>query len=96
MSNVESTGAENVAGMAVTEVEGIEVYNWHPLPNGEGQPTEVHMHLNLKIFPYPLVMRFKGPRGLDHLIAALVAHRRDVWGSAPTQQQAVNPLRRIQ
>ena len=73
----------NLAGVGFYDVEEIDVAEWHPLPNGEGQPTQVHVYLRLKGLPHQLVMRFKGPKSLDNFIVALITHRRGVFGGPP-------------
>jgi hypothetical protein len=59
--------------------EGFDVYSWSPGPPGSTEPaTQVHMHIPTAFGR--IVTRFKGPDTLDRLIAALQAHREDVWG----------------
>lgn len=61
--------------------EEVSVYSWSPAPEGtpNAKSTQVHAH-----FGTPpgnvMVVRFKGPAGLDATIDALTDHRRDVWG----------------
>jgi hypothetical protein len=58
--------------------EGFEVYSWCPTPLPTVPPTQVHLFIPIgdgKIF-----VRFKGPGTLDRFIAALIKHRKDVWG----------------
>ena len=61
------------------KLESIEVTEWHPLPDGQGPPTELHVLLKLEAVNLPLVMRFKGPALLDRFISALASHRFNVW-----------------
>lgn len=70
---------ENVGGLPYYEIDSIEVAEWHPLPNGEGQPTQVHMILTMKDSPIPLIVRFKSRRPVDSLIMALMTHANGVW-----------------
>lgn len=59
----------------------FSVWSWSPAPAGtpNAKSTQVHLH-----FGEPpgtvMVVRFKGPRSLDALIAALQEHRANVWG----------------
>lgn len=64
-------------------VEGIEVCEWHPLRDGEGTPTQVHMRIvpgegSLDIFTF--VVRLKSKDACDRLIEALQLHRDNVFG----------------
>ena len=74
----------NVAGLAFYDVEEISVNEYHSLPNGEGEPEQVHMMLKLERVEHPIVIRFKSPATLDQVIVALMAHRRRVW---PREEQ---------
>ena len=69
----------NVAGIQFYEVLNISVNEWHPLPNGEGDPTQVHVWFELEEFPHPLVIRFKSRRPVDSFIVALITHANAVW-----------------
>ena len=60
-------------------LDSIDVAEWHPLANGQGKPTQVHVSMVIDGVDVPLVMRFKGPGTLDALISALAAHRFHVW-----------------
>ena len=60
-----------------------KVNSWHPLPDGQGDPTEVHLCLTVKGLDAQMIMRFKGPGTLDALITSLAVHRFNVW---PTQE----------
>jgi hypothetical protein len=78
----------NTEGMKFYEIEEISVNEWHPLPNGEGKPTQVHMMVKLADNEYPLVMRFKSARPVDELIMALITHRNGVW---PVRKPPTSP-----
>ena len=69
----------NTAGMEFYEINIISVNEWHPLPNGEGNPTQVHVWIELEKFPHPLVLRFKSRRPVDSFIVALMTHANAVW-----------------
>ena len=73
----------NTAGMEFVEVDvnRLGVMEWHPLPNGEGDPTQVHVVTRVKGSDIPFILRFKSPRTLDKFTAALAVHRRNVWGN---------------
>jgi hypothetical protein len=68
------------AAMALIEIEAIQVQEWHPLPNGQGKPTQVHLCVTTKQMKLPLVMRFKGRDTLDQIIDALSTHADNVFG----------------
>ena len=75
---------QNVEGMhcLLIDIEEIGVFEYHPLPDGKGKPTEVHMLLHIEgLDDIPLLMRFKGPDTLDRIVAALVKHRVNVFGN---------------
>ena len=71
----------NLDGVAVLELklDSIDVLEWHPLPDGQGKPTQVHVSMMIEGLDVPLVMRFKGPGTLDAFISALAVHRFHVW-----------------
>ena len=59
--------------------EEINVRTWYPTPDASGPPKQVHLHFGKS--PGPIfAVRFKGPRGLDRMIDALISHREEVWG----------------
>ena len=72
---------------AQAAIDSIDVSEWHPLPDGQGKPTQVHVSMMIDGLDVPLVMRFKGPGALDALISALAVHRFHVWPDreAPTR-----------
>ena len=72
---------------AQAAIDSIDVSEWHPLPDGQGKPTQVHVSMMIDGLDVPLVMRFKGPGTLDALISALAVHRFHVWPDreAPTR-----------
>lgn len=60
--------------------ESIDVYSWSPAPPGSRDVRSTQVHLHFGKAPGPIfVIRFKSPRTLDKLIAALQDHRKDVW-----------------
>lgn len=64
----------------VVEDAGFHVYSWCPDPDPtKAKATQVHLHLT-SAGP-TVVVRFKGPKTLDALIAALADHRQDVFGA---------------
>jgi hypothetical protein len=75
----DSVTPENLAGKQYYEIESISVMEYHPLPDGQGKPEQVHMVLDVAGIPYPLVVRFKTRRPVDELIVALIAHANNVW-----------------
>lgn len=80
MSNREGWGEPiNVEGMEFLEIANIEVGEYHELPDGEGDPSEVHLWISLAGSPLKLVMRFHSRRPIDELIVALITHSKAVW-----------------
>ena len=73
------TDAKNLAGMPFYDIEEISVNEYHPLPDGQGPATQVHVMLKLERVEHPMVMRFKGPGSLDQFIVQLITHRNRVW-----------------
>jgi hypothetical protein len=75
-----STGIPDM-DMYEARPDGFDVYSWSPEPPGtkDAPVTQVHLH-GLCQFGR-VVWRFKSPRTLDLLIAALQEHRKDVWGA---------------
>ena len=71
----------NLDGVAFLgiKLDSIEVSEWHPLPDGQGKPTQVHVSVIVEGLDVPLVMRFEGPGTLDALISALAVYRFQVW-----------------
>lgn len=70
----------NLDSMFLREIDEIDICEFHPLPNGGGKPTQVHMVVTVRDFPGQMVMRFKGPQTLDEVIDALTKHRERVFG----------------
>lgn len=68
-----------MAGVEFFEIESIDVMEFHPLPDGEGPPSEVHLMLTIADFPHPVIMRFHSRRSCDELIVALMTHSKAVW-----------------
>lgn len=64
----------------IFQVKSLDVMQWHPLPNGAGSPTQVHLMITTDAVPYPLVIRFKGPDTLRGFIKALTQHCDEVFG----------------
>lgn len=61
--------------------EELSVFSWGADPPGTVgmKCTQVHMHFKVPTIG-TLMVRFKGPRTIDGLIAALQEHRENVWG----------------
>ena len=75
----------NLTGVEFYEIDEITVYEYHPLPNGEGEPTQVHLSCKLVGGPAAFVIRMKSGRPIDELIVSLITHRKRVFGSADTE-----------
>lgn len=69
----------DTTGQAFIEMEGVHVYDWSPLPAGQGAATQVHLVFDVQGSPAPLILRLKTARVVDELVAALSEHRRNVW-----------------
>lgn len=77
----------NLPEFALFEIDGVDVAEWHRLPNGEGKPEQVHVYLHFKDPKMPtFVLRLKSTRAVDELITALITHRNGVW---PKKQSPV-------
>lgn len=73
------------------EPEGFDIYSWSPTPQadveaGKPQAPSTQVHLATTTPMGRMFWRFKGPGTLDRLIAALIRHRTDVWGT-PTDHR---------
>ena len=55
----------------------LKVVEWHPLPNGEGNPTQVH--LVFKLGTGHVILRLKSKVACESLIMALQQHSASVW-----------------
>lgn len=72
---------ENLANLKIVELEAISINEYHPLPDGAGKPTEVHLCVTPKGQPnMRLVLRFKGRGTLDQVVVALQKHADNVFG----------------
>jgi hypothetical protein len=72
---------ENLAGMAYFEIEEYRVAEYHPLPDGRGLPTQVHVLFQIRGIAEPLVLRIKSRQAAREMIAALKRHTENVWPS---------------
>lgn len=76
--------ADEFAGLKLIPCQRWDVVEWHPLPDGQGSPTQVH----IVITPAPplddlrFLMRLKSKAACDAMIEALQRHRDNVWGVA--------------
>ena len=70
----------NLKGVEFMEIEEISVNEWHALPDGQGEPTQVHLWFKLKDTEPVFCLRFKSGRPIDELITALITHRKSVFG----------------
>jgi hypothetical protein len=59
-------------------VDEYEVVEWHPTPDGTGQPTQVHLLLELPQLG-TAVVRIKSAAALNQLCEVLQKHGRQVW-----------------
>lgn len=58
---------------------GYQVAEYHPLPNGQGKPTEILFIASNQQLKIGFIMRLKSARAVNELIAALRRHRNSVW-----------------
>lgn len=80
----ESMEPQNLAGQEHYRIESIQVLEFHPLEDGKGDPTEVHLWLVIEgAEDTPFVMEFHSPGAIDELIVALMTHRNRVFGYQP-------------
>lgn len=79
----------NLTDKAILAVEVMEVVQWHPLEDGQGPPTQVHILITATNAPYPLAIRIKSREACTSLVAALVEHMDEVW---PANQQILPPI----
>jgi hypothetical protein len=78
---------ENTGGTLYFDIAEYGVHNWHPLPDGKGAPTQVHVRFVFANGMPPMVLRLKGPAAVDELVDALNRHRFDVWpGERPPDE----------
>ena len=69
---------ENLDNVKVIPVKEYMVASWCQMPEGKGQPTQVHLVLKTSA-ELPIVLRLKSKDAVDILIEALERHRNDVW-----------------
>ena len=79
MSNRGPDEAVNLTGMGYYEVESMEISEFHPLPDGRGRPTQVHVTITLAELDYPITMRIKSKAACEQIIFALMEHSKAVW-----------------
>ena len=70
---------EKLAGQQFFAVKGFHISEWHPLPDGEGRPTQVHLVVQATD-DINFVLRLKSKEACDGLIETLRRHRNNVWG----------------
>lgn len=75
----EEHGPLSLAGVALLEIEEINVAAWCPTPDGAGPPEQVHMTIKVTGVDALLVLRFKSPRTIGRVINNLRKYRDIVW-----------------
>jgi hypothetical protein len=75
----EEHGPTPLAGVAMFQIEDLNVAEWCPTPDGTGRPEQVHVVIRVTGFPHPFVMRFKSPHSIGRFINNLRKHRDSVW-----------------
>ncbi len=68
-----------VAGMQFFAIEKIDVVEFHESDDGSGDPTQLHLILDIEGAPAPYIMRFKSRPAVDELIVSLITHSKRVW-----------------
>jgi len=66
----------NLAEMKAFVMDGI--FEYHPLPNGEGPPTQVHLVIGLGD-DLQIVVRMKSRDSCEQLVEAITKHTDNVW-----------------
>lgn len=76
-----SDETKNLSDLEIYEMEDVRVNEFHPLPDGQGDPTQVHLTLKPKgsSDKLLLVLRLKSRDMATQLIDALVKHTNNVW-----------------
>lgn len=71
----------NLSELEIREIEEIQINEFHPLPEGQGDPTQVHLAMKLKDAPANLllILRLKSRRACVELIEALTTHTNNVF-----------------
>ena len=80
MTRIERTREpKNLAGSQYLPIESIHVMEYHEQADGMGEPTQVHMMIEIEGMDVPMVARFHFHETISHLIEALTVHRNSVW-----------------
>ena len=74
---------DNLKGTLFFDIEEISIAEFHPLPHGQGKATQVHMLIKVRGVEHSFIMRFKGRKALDAVVAALTEHADAVFGEKP-------------
>lgn len=75
-----STKPVNVADLGeVFVVDEVRVIEWHPVKDGKGLPTQVHVLLGIPSAELHIALRLKSRRAALEVIAALQKHTDAVW-----------------
>lgn len=73
----------NTAGMTFWDVREVEIVEWGPGSDGEGDPTEVHVVLRVEQLPEPLILRLRTRAYALELSDAIGIHTNNVWPLIP-------------
>lgn len=74
-----SEGANAFVGELILEALSLHVASWSPSSDPRKPPTQVHIIVEMKELPYPIVIRIKSRDACSEIIQALRTHRDDVW-----------------
>jgi hypothetical protein len=69
-------------GRKILPIESYEVLEWMPELDGKGNPTQIHILMNIKNSLMSFCIRIKSPEECDRMIATLQRHRESVWGKS--------------
>ena len=71
---------KNMTEYEIIELDGMAIREFHPMPDGQGLPTQVHLTFHPRGFEEMImVVRLKSKRATQELIDALETHRDSVW-----------------
>jgi hypothetical protein len=71
---------EDLSGVGFLDVESISINEWYPDSKAEMPPEQVHIVLDVKQLPFPIVLRLKTKAVADSISGALNEHIKNVWG----------------
>jgi hypothetical protein len=70
------------------DMDEVSINAWTPLPNGEGDPTQVHLLFKVAE-GVTTAIRFKGPDTLNAIVEQLTRYRDIVWPEKDEEEEPV-------